>query len=521
MFEQGESTVEWEALVADNGFQLAIVQNNEAVAHSNFGTVDNPHVIFSIDTPFRFVGCSGVPSEDDMDGHEIAYFLLREGPLQRCCICGQVFKLVRLRDENSVVNDYYTLGFLRMSWDDMGDSDHAMQQNPLRAMLAFTYEHSHFEGHSNWAYTLKNPDDHDRLLVDPAYRMEQFRLAEHKATVAGEAGEAARVEHERLHGRAKVAMNKAVFENLINAEAALLELDKHFKRLMKFHTRELLDARNHARRQRRMEARAEDRTQRAHTLYLGDFSEQELQYRDYFETDVESDRALERDPAGSLARAGAEAGLRAADVVFVEDYSRQVESDASSAVARKAFRFKYRAALHQQGEHLRREERMLRRAVDRRFPELEALGRVYELKGAGAAPDVAQQAQRLYYEALLRAAVEDYRNYFESELEEDFAAFEALPSAEKAEFVAAYRNPVLEKLLARHPHTHVSLPRRADELAEGLLRSNVAGFFDAMEREVGGRLPQLEGLAVDPAALERLEGAAEARRLEGAEPKRE
>jgi hypothetical protein len=33
--------------------------------------------------------------------------MLREGSLQRCGICGQVFKLVRLRDEQSDEMNYY------------------------------------------------------------------------------------------------------------------------------------------------------------------------------------------------------------------------------------------------------------------------------------------------------------------------------------------------------------------------------------------------------------------------------
>jgi hypothetical protein len=42
----------------------------EQVAHANFGTVDNPHVIFTSDAPFRYVGCTGPPNEDDYEGHE-------------------------------------------------------------------------------------------------------------------------------------------------------------------------------------------------------------------------------------------------------------------------------------------------------------------------------------------------------------------------------------------------------------------------------------------------------------------
>merc|ERR1711976_681468 len=36
-----------------------------------------------------------------------------------------------------------------------------------------SYEHTLFDTDSNKIYSLVNPDDHDRFLVDPAYRMEK------------------------------------------------------------------------------------------------------------------------------------------------------------------------------------------------------------------------------------------------------------------------------------------------------------------------------------------------------------
>jgi len=38
-------------------------------------------------------------------------FMLREGSCQRCASCGQVFKLVRLRNEMSPEMDYYYANF--------------------------------------------------------------------------------------------------------------------------------------------------------------------------------------------------------------------------------------------------------------------------------------------------------------------------------------------------------------------------------------------------------------------------
>ena len=36
-----------------------------------------------------------------------------------------------------------------------------------------SYEHTQFESPSNTLYSLVNPDDHDRYLTDPAYRLKK------------------------------------------------------------------------------------------------------------------------------------------------------------------------------------------------------------------------------------------------------------------------------------------------------------------------------------------------------------
>jgi ABC-type dipeptide/oligopeptide/nickel transport system permease component len=50
---------EWQALVVHNPFDVQVFNYLENVQSSNFGTVDNPLVIFSSEVPFRYVGCTG------------------------------------------------------------------------------------------------------------------------------------------------------------------------------------------------------------------------------------------------------------------------------------------------------------------------------------------------------------------------------------------------------------------------------------------------------------------------------
>lgn len=115
-----EVSHEWQAHLGGNPFDLQTYNYLENVQLSNFGTVDNPLVIFTADAPFRYVGCSGPTNEDDYESHELFWIMLREGPLQRCAVCGQVFKLVRLRNEFSAEMDYYMLSFNKLWWEDMG-----------------------------------------------------------------------------------------------------------------------------------------------------------------------------------------------------------------------------------------------------------------------------------------------------------------------------------------------------------------------------------------------------------------
>jgi len=90
---------EYYAAYTGNPFHLQVYNNLDNIQTTNFGTVDNPCVVFTADTPFRYVGCTGLQNESDYEQHELHMFMLREGPLQRCSMCGQVFKLVRLRQE--------------------------------------------------------------------------------------------------------------------------------------------------------------------------------------------------------------------------------------------------------------------------------------------------------------------------------------------------------------------------------------------------------------------------------------
>jgi hypothetical protein len=69
--------------------------------------------------------------EDDSHMHEKAYYFVREGPMNRCQLCGQCFKIVRLKDEFSEEQDYYSLMFSALSHFDVAEEDFAINLNNM------------------------------------------------------------------------------------------------------------------------------------------------------------------------------------------------------------------------------------------------------------------------------------------------------------------------------------------------------------------------------------------------------
>lgn len=229
-----EVSSEWQAHFGGNPFDLQTYNYLEGVQLTNFGTVDNPVVVFTADAPFRFIGCSGPTNEDDYETHELLWLMLREGPLQRCMYCGQVFKLVRLRNEFSSEMDYYSPNFNQLWWQDMGE--HEIPNNASFWKANTHYEHSVFEQPENTVYSLISSDEHDRVLTDPAYRIQRKSETDLKAKVYLLAMED--YEKEKLATSPwREPLGKLDYENLIQAEVIIKKLDRKFRQLTKFHSR--------------------------------------------------------------------------------------------------------------------------------------------------------------------------------------------------------------------------------------------------------------------------------------------
>jgi hypothetical protein len=62
-----------------------------------------------------------------------------------------------------------------------------------------------------------------------------------------------------------------------------------FNKVEKFHTRKFSDPVNHERREKRMIERKSERWNNNFTFFFGELTEEEQQYRDYYETDMIED----------------------------------------------------------------------------------------------------------------------------------------------------------------------------------------------------------------------------------------
>ena len=80
----GNSAASFSASMTQNALELNQWHEMESTVHSQFGTVDNPVLIFTSDSSWRIVICMGPGIEDDSHSHEKIFYMVREGPINRC-----------------------------------------------------------------------------------------------------------------------------------------------------------------------------------------------------------------------------------------------------------------------------------------------------------------------------------------------------------------------------------------------------------------------------------------------------
>ena len=312
--------------------------------HSQFGTVDNPVLIFTSDSSWRIVICMGPGIEDDSHSHEKIFYMVREGPINRCQVCGQCFKIVRLKDEFSEQQDYYTMMFSTLSHFDVSEEDLTV---PLSYVNFFGDRPSVSMQTipATNVYIHVNPDEADRILVDPAYKLERLKEAHEKLYAMHEAYK----EVDRQLAKQRIALpipfGRDQYETWFEIEKSIAKFDRLFNKVEKFNARKLSsDPETHQRRERRMTERIQKRQTDNFTFFHGNLTEEEARYMDYFETDLEEDPEDEfldsLEDEGRIARSG-QFDPKLYD--FVETAMiNEVNENFEDIVADKIFKFKYR-----------------------------------------------------------------------------------------------------------------------------------------------------------------------------------
>ena len=446
---------EWQSLLVSNPYDVNIFNYLEAVAQTNFGTVDNPHVVFTSDAPFRYLGCTGQPNEDDYEGHEFMLFMLREGPLQRCPGCGQVFKLVRLRDEYTPEMDYYSSGFLPYEIQEMSEFDTPIIMNPLK--MTTHHEYTQFESPSGYVYSLVNNDDHDRILTDPAYRMAKTHKSEEIFKVYAQSLKQLDQQYNETYGIVpNYPMNPVDYTTLLETEKAIMKLDRVLKKALKFDSRKFIDPVNHDRREARMNAQAKKRWEKTMAFYYGELTEEEQKYRDYFATDLEKFPENEKqeqqlDEEALLSRED----YRLKNFDFQEAYTNMPEDDQGTLLERKVFQYKYRRAGDSSEVFERRNAKMIENHR-KRFADPTFASEFTELRRK-VTKNPSDYAAADEYKALLKKeAIAQFKDYYYDESNRDFAFLEGLAGEQEAKFLTVFENHCVDD----EPSGFVTIPKR-------------------------------------------------------------
>ncbi len=360
----GNTAMNFNAYLAQNSYDLQQWHEMESVVHSQFGTVDNPALIFTSDSSWRIVICMGPGSEDDSNSHEKMYYFVREGPIHRCQICGQCFKVVRLKDEFSEQNDYYSLMFSQLTHFEIAEED--MQVN-MTALFGDRPQAAIQTVPGTSVYLHVNSDDADRILIDPAYKLEKLKEAHEKLYAMHMAYREVDRQMESQQYHMPTPYGKDLYETWWNIEKSIRKLDRIFNKVEKFNSRKLVEPVNHDRRESRMLDRKRERWTKNYTYFFGELTEEEQMYRDYFETD------LENDPEDAFI----EDKMDEADMIASGDFDHKhydfVETSLiwephenfEDIVEHKIFKYKYRQANDDEETFMRRNERMMLRYLDR------------------------------------------------------------------------------------------------------------------------------------------------------------
>jgi len=477
----------FQAYLTKNAYDMSIYNETNVYPHVNFGTIDNPVLIFGAGTTWRMVICSGPGSEEESSTHEKMYFMVREGPIHRCHICGQCFKLLKLKDElNSPENTYYSSVFTEISDNVVGN---------VEGISAFSFGFTVNDGTSqasnvipkNRAFIFVNNDENDRLFCDPAYRMSFYSEAEkYLDKTIRVFGEIER-QYELAGLNTKTVIAKDVYETWVKIEKDILYFDRLYNRYEKFEGRRMFDPDNHERREKRMLQRKHDRLEESYTFYNGGLTETEQMYRDYYESDLEefpdNDYINELND-NEILRMRGELDIKKyifSESVAMEDTLSPVEDYIESLL----FKFRYRQFSDRNFDE--RHSRVLKRFSDRaknRDSRIakdlgDKLEEIYSKKGFFS--DVTRQEDDLlpYAEYVAEEGFKQFRDYYESDIESGSInkdILDDLPIRDRLRFGECFVNDLTKNLLT--DKYCFSIPKRSFDTSKSIVHNFVEDLID-------------------------------------------
>jgi hypothetical protein len=217
--------------------------------------------------------------EDDAHSHEKIFYMVREGPINRCQVCGQCFKIVRLKDESSPEMDYYSMMFSTLSHFDVAEEDMAIN---LTSLFGDRPQATMQTVPATNVYIHVNADESDRILVDPAYKLERLQEAHGKLYAMHQTFKAVEDQMATQQLHFKTPYGRDMYETWANIELNIRKFDRLFNRVEKFEARKLSDPDNFERREKRMQDRKRVRQIENYTYFFGGLTEEEQMYNDYF-----------------------------------------------------------------------------------------------------------------------------------------------------------------------------------------------------------------------------------------------
>jgi hypothetical protein len=462
----GNTAANLSASITHNALEMNQWHEMEAVVHSQFGTVDNPVLVFTSDSSWRIVICMGPAIEDDSHSHEKMFYFVREGPLNRCHICGQCFKLVRLKDEASELNDYYSTMFASITHFEVAEEDLAVN---LTSLWGDRPQAQMQTVPGTNVYIHVNNDEADRIMIDPAYKLEKLKEVNEKIYAFQEAYRLVDDQMKGLTYQTKTPLGRDMYETWYNIEKSIMKFDRIFNKVEKFEARAMTDPLNHERREKRMLDKKRERWTKNYTYFFGELTEEEQQYRDYFQSELEINPEDEYiDEKFDEIHMAAMGVFDPALYDFV-DYTQKHDSHENyeDIVEDKIFKFKYRQNADDRLTFERRNQRMINRFLERakhRDPVLEQS--LTDLFASDARDnsiaqlmndpkryrEVAEEETRPFREYMVNESIQQYKDYYESDAEENtfFEYLDNFTNRDKIRFMEIFDDYTVDKLDHKH-----------------------------------------------------------------------